>query len=105
MCCVETVVFSMLFDPNLKVPSTKRGIQVKEKEKKKVVTPWSAAALGKLKEEAKAAAKKKDKDKAPVPPVPVWAPTIPKAKSLSVAPLGEVSVCSSLYSSEYNWIA
>jgi hypothetical protein len=61
LCCVETVVFSMLFNSDLTVPSTKRGIHVKEKEKKKVVTPWSAA---------EAAAKKKDKSKAPDSPIP-----------------------------------
>ena len=100
LCCVETVVFSMLFNSDLKVPSTKRGIQVKEKEKKKVVTPWSAAE----------AAKKKDKSKAPdhpIPPVPVWAPAIPTAKSLSVDHLQLVRVRFqvALYSSDSDWMA
>ena len=103
MCCVETVVFSMLFNSELTVPSTKRGIQVKEKVKKKAMTPWSA--------EAEAAAKKKDKSKAPdppsgirVPPVPVWAPSIPTAKSLSGAPLQQVRVRFALYSSDSDWL-
>ena len=103
LCCVETVVFSMLFNSDLTVPSTKRGIQVKEKVKKKAMTPWSA--------EAEAAAKKKDKSKAPdppsgirVPPVPVWAPSIPTAKSLSSAPLQQVRVRFALYSSDSDWL-
>ena len=87
----------------VQVPSTKRGVQVKEKVKKKAMTPWSA--------EAEAAAKKKDKSKAPdppsgirVPPVPVWAPSIPTAKSLSGAPLQQVRVRFALYSSDSDWL-
>ena len=32
-CCVESIVFSMLYNPGLEVPSTKRGTLVKEKTK------------------------------------------------------------------------
>jgi hypothetical protein len=43
MCCVESIVFSMLFSPELVVPNTD---QLKEKTKAKV-TPFNAADLRK----------------------------------------------------------
>ena len=69
-CCVESIVFSMLYNPGLEVPSTKRGTLVKEKTKMPV-TPWNAANV-REREAARAKAKEKV-------PECVWAPTIPQA--------------------------
>lgn len=72
-CCVESIVFSMLFSPDLVVPSTERIKQLKEKIKEKV-NPFNAAAIRKKK-----AAKEKEKTSAVQP---TWAPNIPKSKSV-----------------------
>ena len=45
-CCVESIVFSMLYSPELIVPSTERSKQLKEKTKV-TVTLFNAADLRK----------------------------------------------------------
>ena len=72
-CCVESIVFSMLFSPDLVVPSTERIKQLKEKIKEKV-NPFNADAMRKKK-----AAKEKEKTSTVQP---AWAPNIPKSKSV-----------------------
>ena len=71
-CCVESLVFSMLYSPELVVPSTVRSKQLKEKTKV-VVNPFNAPKIRK---------EKQSKDKAVVPEPPRWAPNIPKPKGM-----------------------
>jgi hypothetical protein len=69
-CCVESLVFSMLYSPELVVPSAYRSKQLKEKTKA-VVNPFNASKIR---------MEKQSKDKAVVPEPPTWAPNIPKSK-------------------------
>jgi hypothetical protein len=68
-CCVESIVFSMLFSPELVVPSTERIKQLKEKSKEKV-NPFNAADIRKRNAE-------KEKSQTVQP---TWAPHILKSK-------------------------
>ncbi len=71
-CCVELLVFNMLYSPEPVVPSTERSKQLKEKTKV-AVNQFNAADLCK---------KRAAKDKGVVPVQPNWAPKIPKSKSM-----------------------
>ena len=71
-CCVESLVFSMLYSPELVVPSAYRSKQLKEKTKA-LVNPFNASKIRK---------EKQSKDKAVVPEPPRWAPNIPKTKGM-----------------------
>jgi hypothetical protein len=74
-CCVESIVFSMLFSPSLGVPSTDRSKQLKEKIKVHVY-PFNASEIRK---------QQLTKDKGVVPEQPRWAPNIPKSKGMMQA--------------------
>ena len=79
LCCVESIVFSMLFNTELVVPSTERDTPLKQKPKEKV-NPFNAAAVRKKKavREAKVIE-------------PKWAPTIPTCSA--VLPSNAANVC------------
>ena len=79
LCCVECVVFSMLFNTELVVPSTDRDTRVKAKTKEKV-NPFNAAAVRKKKEEKEARAVSCK-----------WAPSIPTSKE--VLPMSAADGC------------
>ncbi len=84
-CCVESIVFSMLFtvfSPELVVPSTERTKQLKEKSKEKV-NPFNAADIRK---------KKAEKEKSVQPVQPKWAPNIPKSKSVLPSSIWKVAL-------------
>jgi hypothetical protein len=66
-CCVESIVFSLLFQPALVPPSKKRSTQLKQKVKEKI-NPFNAEAVRKRKAEKEATAKVEGK----------WAPNIPR---------------------------